>query len=301
MESKVAEIIDGVSIAQQVRNEIKEKVVKLKEKFNTVPKLSVILVGARKDSETYVRMKERAAAEVGIEFQLVKFEEDAKEEVVIETINKLNTDESVSGIIVQLPLPQHMNEKKVAGSVIYTKDVDGFHVENMGALALKGWEPAFVACTPRGVMEMLKRSNISVEGKKAVVIGRSNIVGIPISLLLLNANATVSICHSRSQNIEEEVRSGDIVIAAVGRANFVKGSWIKPGAIVIDVGINPVEDKSLKSGYRLVGDVCFDEVKLVAGKITKVPGGVGPMTVATLLLSTLEGYEKALKNKGFDF
>ena len=238
-------------------------------------------------------MKEKASTEVGIDFQLIKFDVNEKEETIIECIKKLNKDDSVSGIIVQLPLPEHMNEKKVASTVVYTKDVDGFHVENMGALALKGWEPAFVACTPRGVMELLKRSNISVEGKKAVVIGRSNIVGIPISLLLLHANATVCICHSRTHNLEEEVKSADIVIAAVGKANFVRGNWIKPGAIVIDVGINTVDDKNTKSGYRLVGDVCFDEAKLVAGKITKVPGGVGPMTVATLLLSTLEGFERS--------
>ena len=296
MESGEAQIIDGNSIAKEIRKEIKERVAQLKEKTSKVPKLAVVLVGERKDSATYVRMKGKAAEEVGIEFSLEKFAENATEKEVITKVEALNNDDSVSGIIVQLPLPSHMDEKRVASTVKYTKDVDGFHVENMGALALKGWEPSFVACTPRGCMELLRRSGIDVEGKKAVVLGRSNIVGVPMSLLLLKANATVTICHSKTEGLEEEVGRADIVVAALGKPNFVRGAWLKKGAVVIDVGINPVDDKSLKSGYRLVGDVCFEEAKKVASKITPVPGGVGPMTVACLLKATLEGFERSHQN-----
>ena len=205
------------------------------------------------------------------------------------TISQLNEDAKVHGILVQLPLPEHISEAEVLKKIAVEKDVDGFSVTNIGNLCLRGGDPPLaIACTPAGCMELLRRSNVEVSGKDAVVLGRSNIVGMPIANLLQQSNATVTVCHSRTQNVEEHIRRADILIAAIGKPHFVKGSWIKPGATIIDVGINSVPDASRKRGYRLVGDVDFAAAVSVAGKITPVPGGVGPMTIAMLLKNTLE-------------
>ncbi|KAL6069880.1 methenyltetrahydrofolate cyclohydrolase [Balamuthia mandrillaris] len=287
-------IIDGNATAKTIREEVKEAVQALKEKTGKVPGLGVILVGGRTDSATYVRMKQKAAEEVGMHFVMKHLPEDISEEDLIKEVHSLNQDDSVHGYLVQLPLPSHINEKRVLHEVSQDKDVDGFHPLNMGQLALKGHTPRFIPCTPKGCMELLKRYNIPLEGKKAVVLGRSNIVGVPMALLLMHANATVTVCHSRTKDIAAECRQADILVAAIGQTEFVKEDWVKEGAVVIDVGINSKPDSSRKSGYRLVGDVEFEGVKRRAGAITPVPGGVGPMTVAMLLQGTLESAQRTL-------
>ncbi|CAN6460776.1 unnamed protein product [Victoria cruziana] len=241
-------------------------------------------------------MKKKACAEVGIKSFGVDLPEDVSEEELIEKIHEFNSNPDVHGILVQLPLPRHINEEKVLAEISIDKDVDGFHPLNIGKLAMKGREPLFLPCTPKGCLELLSRSGIPIKSKRAVVVGRSNIVGLPVSLMLLKADATVTIVHSRTQDPESIVREADIVIAAAGQAMMIKGDWLKPGAAVIDVGTNAVDDPSRKSGYRLVGDVDFDEAKKVAGWLTPVPGGVGPMTVAMLLKNTLEGAIRKIKN-----
>ncbi len=198
------------------------------------------------------------------------------------------------GILVQLPLPAHIDEEATLAAVSIDKDIDGFHPINIGRLSMKRREPQFVPCTPKGCIELLNRTGVTIEGKQAVVLGRSNIVGLPVAMLLLHRNATVTICHSRTKNLAEVVRGADILVAAVGRAEMVKGDWLKPGAVVIDVGVNAVDDPSAKKGYRLVGDVAFDEAVAVASKITPVPGGVGPMTIAMLLRNTLDGARRSI-------
>jgi len=203
----------------------------------------------------------------------------------------------VHGILVQLPLPKHMDEEKILAAISIEKDVDGFHPENIGKLAMKGHEPLFVPCTPKGCIELLKRSGVDPSGKNAVVVGRSNIVGMPAAMLLMGANATVTVVHSKTQNPKKICREADIIVAACGSAEMVKRDWVKPGAVVIDVGTNGVEDKTKKSGYRLVGDVDYENVRKVASKITPVPGGVGPMTIAMLLSNTLASGKRALENK----
>jgi methylenetetrahydrofolate dehydrogenase (NADP+) / methenyltetrahydrofolate cyclohydrolase len=220
---------------------------------------------------------------------------NAKEEEIEKLIHELNADPHINGILVELPLPAGLDEERVLNAVSIEKDVDGFHPLNIGRLAQKGRDPLFLPCTPAGVMYLLAKEMPSMEGINAVVLGRSNIVGMPVAMLLLRTNATVTICHSHSRDLREIVRSADVLVAAVGKPQMVRGDWVKPGAIVIDVGINRVEDPSRKSGYRLDGDVAFDEVKEVAGSITPVPGGVGPMTTAMLLSNTLRAYKLADK------
>ncbi|KAF8392599.1 hypothetical protein HHK36_022945 [Tetracentron sinense] len=256
---------------------------------NGVPGLAVVIIGNRKDSQSYVSMKRKACAEVGIKSFDIDLPEQVSEAEVISRVHELNAQPDVHGILVQLPLPKHINEEKVLSEISIEKDVDGFHPLNIGKLAMKGREPLFLPCTPKGCLELLSRSGISIKGKKAVVVGRSNIVGLPVALLLLKADATVSIVHSHTRDPETIIREADIVIAAAGQAMMIKGDWIKPGAAVIDVGTNAVDDPKRKSGYRLVGDVDFHEVFKVAGWVTPVPGGVGPMTVAMLLRNTLDG------------
>ncbi|CAI0442588.1 unnamed protein product [Linum tenue] len=213
--------------------------------------------------------------------------EDSAEAEVLKHIAAFNDDPAVHGILVQLPLPKHMNEENVLNAVSIEKDVDGFHPLNIGRLAMRGRDPLFVPCTPKGCIELLRRSGVQISGKRAVVIGRSNIVGMPAALLLQREDATVTIVHSRTKNPEEIVKQADIVVSAVGQSNMVRGSWLKPGAVVIDVGINAVEDASCSRGYKLVGDVCYEEASKVASAVTPVPGGVGPMTIAMLLSNTL--------------
>ncbi|CAM0957777.1 unnamed protein product [Alopecurus aequalis] len=290
----MAQIIDGKAIAAEIRREIAADVAELSSVHNIVPGLAVVIVGSRKDSQTYVQMKRKACAEVGICSVDVDLPEDISEAALVAEVHRLNADPAVHGILVQLPLPKNINEENILNEISIEKDVDGFHPLNIGKLAMKGRDPLFLPCTPKGCMELLSRSGVTVKGKHAVVVGRSNIVGLPVSLLLLKADATVSIVHSRTPNPEIIVRQADIVIAAAGQAMMIKGDWIKPGAAVIDVGTNSIDDPTRKSGYRLVGDVDFAEASKVAGHLTPVPGGVGPMTVAMLLKNTVGGAKRGI-------
>lgn len=292
-ERTAAAIIDGKLIAQNIKQELAGEIASLKSKTGKVPGLAVILVGSRKDSETYVRSKKKGCKEVGIESFERVLPENASEEEVLQIVKEFNEDPSVHGILVQLPLPKHMDQERVLGAISAEKDVDGFHPLNIGKLAMQGRTPLFVSCTPRGCIELLLRSNIDIKGKHAVVIGRSNIVGTPVAMLLQRHQATVTVVHSYTPNPAEVTQRADIVIAAVGVAHLVRGDWIKPGAVVIDVGINAVEDPSTKKGYRLLGDVCFKEASMKASAITPVPGGVGPMTIAMLLSNTLDSAKRA--------
>ncbi|KAF9672636.1 hypothetical protein SADUNF_Sadunf11G0063300 [Salix dunnii] len=289
-----ATVIDGKLIAQTIRSEIAEEVRQLSEKYGKVPGLAVVIVGNRKDSQSYVAMKRKACAEVGIRSFDMNLPEQISEDELVSKVHELNANPDVHGILVQLPLPKHINEEKVLSEISLAKDVDGFHPLNIGKLAMKDREPLFQPCTPKGCLELLHRSGISIKGKRAVVVGRSNIVGLPVSLLLLKADATVTVVHSRSNDQENIIREADIIIAAAGQPMMIKGSWIKPGAAVIDVGTNAIDDPSRKSGYRLVGDVDFEEACKIAGCITPVPGGVGPMTVAMLLKNTLDGAKRVI-------
>ncbi|KAJ0092320.1 hypothetical protein Patl1_26639 [Pistacia atlantica] len=294
-----ATIIDGKAVAQTIRSEIAAEVRLLSEKYGKVPGLAVVIVECRKDSQSYVSMKRKACAEVGIKSFDIDLPEQVSEAELIAKVHELNVMPDVHGILVQLPLPQHINEEKVLSEISLEKDVDGFHPLNIGKLAMKGREPLFLPCTPKaiysGCLELLSRSGISTKGKKAVVVGRSNIVGLPVSLLLLKADATVTVVHSHTQDPEKVIREADIIIAAAGQAMMIKGSWIKPGAAVIDVGTNAIDDPTKKAGYRLVGDVDYKEACEVAGWITPVPGGVGPMTVAMLLKNTLDGAKRVIE------
>uniref|UniRef100_A0A7N0UX08 Methenyltetrahydrofolate cyclohydrolase n=1 Tax=Kalanchoe fedtschenkoi TaxID=63787 RepID=A0A7N0UX08_KALFE len=282
-----AKVIDGKAVAKKIREEIGAEIARMKSETGVVPGLAVILVGDRKDSATYVRNKKKACETVGIKSFEVCLPEDSAEQEVLKHISEFNDDPSVHGILVQLPLPSHMNEQHILNAVSIEKDVDGFHPLNIGRLAMRGREPLFVPCTPKGCIELLHRYNVEIKGKRAVVVGRSNIVGMPAALLLQREDATISIVHSRTRNPEEIIKQADIIIAAVGQPNMVRGTWIRPGAVIIDVGINPVEDAKSPKGYRLVGDVCYEEASKVASAITPVPGGVGPMTIAMLLSNTL--------------
>jgi 5,10-methylene-tetrahydrofolate dehydrogenase/methenyl tetrahydrofolate cyclohydrolase len=286
-----AMIIDGKKIAAQIREEIKTRVQKRKNEGRPVPGLAAVLVGEDPASQVYVRSKRRACEEAGINSFGHELPADVSQETLEQVINDLNANPEVHGILVQLPLPHGLDEEHTLNTVSLEKDVDGFHPVNIGRLAQKGREPFFIPCTPAGVIHLLKDSLPTLEGLNAVVLGRSNIVGMPVALLLVRENATVTICHSRTTDLEDLVRSADILVAAIGKPEFVRGNWIKPGAVVIDVGINRVEDPSKEKGYRLTGDVAFDEALEVAGAITPVPGGVGPMTIAMLLKNTLRAAE----------
>jgi 5,10-methylene-tetrahydrofolate dehydrogenase/methenyl tetrahydrofolate cyclohydrolase len=248
-------------------------------------------VGENPASQSYVKSKQKACAEVGINSFGYDLPAATSQKELEDLVKKLNADARVNGILVQLPLPAGLDEEAVLRAISIEKDVDGFHPINIGRLAQKGRDPLFVPCTPTGVMYMLEQNLPTLEGVNAVVLGRSNIVGMPVALLLVRANATVTICHSRSKNLKDICRAADVLVAAVGRPEMVRADWVKPGAVVIDVGINRVEDASRPRGYRMVGDVAFDEVKEVAGALTPVPGGVGPMTIAMLLRNTLRGAE----------
>ncbi|MFW6021928.1 MAG: bifunctional methylenetetrahydrofolate dehydrogenase/methenyltetrahydrofolate cyclohydrolase FolD [Halanaerobiaceae bacterium] len=277
----MSNIIDGKATAANIRKELKEEVKKL-EKEGRVPGLTVVLVGDDSASHTYVKFKEKAAREMGIVSNIIRAKSDIGEDELLKIIDDLNKTKSVDGILVQLPLPDHIDEKVIIEAIDPGKDVDGFHPINTGRL-FSGQKDIlrFEACTPMGIIELLERENIDIEGKNAVVVGRSNIVGKPIAHLLLDKNATVTICHSRTKDLFFETSRADIVIAAVGRPEFIKGSMIKDGAVVIDVGINRVNDK-------LVGDVEFSSAAEKASFITPVPGGVGPMTIAMLMKNTIK-------------
>lgn len=303
--SSADNIIDGKVIAETIRGEIKEECAALLQSSGVTPGLAVVLVGNRTDSATYVRMKIKACEEVGIHSFKFDFPSDVTEADLIAKVAELNADPAVHGILVQLPLPGHIHEQKVLDTILPDKDVDGLHPLNLAQLAHTNTHgssrkfdlktlPYHAACTPQGCIELIERSGTVIEGKEAVVIGRSNIVGIPVFLLLMQKNATVTVIHSRTKDASAVCKRADIVVAAVGRAEMVKPDWIKPGAVVIDVGINSVDDPTSKKGYRLVGDVDFAGCKAVAGKITPVPGGVGPMTIAMLLRNTLQGAKRGL-------
>jgi len=282
------ERIDGKAISQTVRDEVKQATSDLLLTHGVTPGLAVVMVGSRKDSATYVRNKKKAAAEVNFHTVDVDLEESTTQEELLKELDKLNDDPKVHGILIQLPLPKHIDESFVLKQIKVEKDADGFSAMNIGNLCLKGGDPPLaVPCTPAGIIELLQRSDVELSGKTAVVIGRSNIVGMPVSQILQSCDCTVTVCHSRTKNMEDIVKTADIVIAAIGKAHYVKGHWLKPGCVVIDVGINALDDASKKAGYRLVGDVDFDAAKHVASKITPVPGGVGPMTIAMLLKNTL--------------
>lgn len=290
-----AQLIDGKLIAQQVREEVAAEVAKRTAAGKKQPVLATVLVGDRPDSAAYVASKGKACMELGMGSVSEHLPADATQEQVEAVVRKLNADAGVSGILVQLPMPSHIDEERVLSLISIEKDVDGFSPLNIGRLAQKGRDPLFVPCTPYGCIYLLERSGVKIEGANAVVLGRSNIVGMPAALLLIGKNATVTVCHSRTKDIAGTVRQADILIAAIGKTEFVRGDWIKPGAAVIDVGINAIPDATKKSGQRLVGDVNFAEAKEVAGFITPVPGGVGPMTIAMLMKNTLRAAE--IQNK----
>jgi len=280
-------IINGTAIAKEIREKAAEDTAALVADGYAPPGLATVLVGANPASEVYVGMKQRTCARLGIESFGRTLPLDASQEDVENVVKELNADPLVNGILVQLPLPKHLDEESVLRTISERKDIDGFHPLNIGRLAQKGREPLFVPCTPDGCMYLLEKTGVEFEGANAVVLGRSNIVGMPAALLLVKRNATVTICHSRTKNLPEVCRSADILIAAVGRVEMVKKDWVKPGAAVIDVGTHRIDDPSKEKGYYLTGDVAFDEVKEVAGAISPSPGGVGPMTIAMLMRNTV--------------
>ena len=288
-----AKLIDGKQIAAEIRSEVKAAVSARQEQGLPVPGLATVLVGDDPASKVYVRNKQKACAEVGIASFGYNLPAEASQQEVEDLVSQLNADPTINGILVQLPLPRHLNDEAVLSAIDLNKDVDGFHPVNIGKLAQKGREPLFVPCTPAGIMVLLEKAGAKLEGANAVVLGRSNIVGMPVALLLVRANATVTICHSKTHDLPTITRQADVLITAIGKAEMVRGDWVKPGAYVIDVGINRIEDPSAPKGSRLVGDVAFEEVREVASAITPVPGGVGPMTIAMLLRNTLHARELA--------
>ena len=285
--TRMAQIIDGKAISRQVREEIAAEVVKFKEKYNCAPGLAVVIVGNDPASQVYVRNKKRGCEEVGFYSESYELDESTTQEELIALIERLNNDEKIHGILVQLPLPKHLNETEVLLKIKPEKDVDAFHPYNVGKIMIGNHD--LLPCTPAGVMVLLEKSGIDVTGKKCVVIGRSNIVGKPMAMLLLHANGTVTICHSKTKDLADICREADILVASIGKPEFVKGDMVKEGAVVVDVGINRLE-----SG-KLVGDVAFSEVEPKASYITPVPGGVGPMTITMLLKNTLTAANIALK------
>ncbi|MBP3326425.1 MAG: bifunctional methylenetetrahydrofolate dehydrogenase/methenyltetrahydrofolate cyclohydrolase FolD [Coprococcus sp.] len=275
----MAELIDGKVISKQIKDELKEKVAALKEQGTEIC-LAVIQVGCDPASSVYVGNKKKACAYIGIRSESYELPEETTEEELLALIDKLNSDDKVNGILVQLPVPKHINEDKIIKAISPKKDVDGFHPMSVGALSIG--QPGFVSCTPAGVIQLIKRSGISIEGKECVVIGRSNIVGKPMSMLLLRENGTVTTCHSRTKNIKEVCKRADILVVAIGKPKMIDASYVKEGATVIDVGIHRDENN------KLCGDVDFDSVEPIAGAITPVPGGVGPMTIAMLMNNCVE-------------
>jgi len=304
----IATLIDGKQIANGVLKEVRSGVEDLKRVCGQTPGLGMVLVGSRPDSETYVRRKGEAAKKVGVRSIQRNLPESVSQQEVLQVVEELNSSKDVDGVLVQLPLPPQCDQAEILHSISVTKDVDGFHPMNVGNLARSGEElrqhkqkfdplrARNVPCTPLGVAVLLDRSGVDVSGKRAVVLGRSNLVGLPLSLILTHRDATVTLCHSHTPNLEEVCREADILVAAMGKAEMVKGSWIKPGATVVDVGINFGNDPSHKTGKRMCGDVDFEAAKRVAGLLTPVPGGVGPMTVAMLLVNTLNNAKTRLES-----
>ncbi len=289
-------ILDGKQTSAALKEEIKAEVVKFKAGGGKIPHLAVILVGHDGGSETYVASKVKACEYVGFKSSLIRYEDDVTEATLFEKIKELNNDADVDGFIVQLPLPKHINEQKIIEAIDYRKDVDGFHPINAGRLMLG--LPAFIPATPMGIMTMLKRYKVPTDGKHCVVIGRSHIVGRPMSVLMSNksnpGNSTVTLCHSHTPNLKELTLQADIIIAALGKPEFLKGDMVKDGVVVIDVGVTRLPSDKTKSGWKLYGDVAFDEVAPKSSYITPVPGGVGPMTIASLLQNTLLSAKNAI-------
>jgi methylenetetrahydrofolate dehydrogenase (NADP+)/methenyltetrahydrofolate cyclohydrolase len=283
------QLLDGLALSKTIKSEIKQIVSDRVDQGLKRPHLAAVLIGENGASVTYVNAKVKSCEEVGFDSTLVQLNEDCSEEEVLQTIRSLNENDTVDGYIIQLPLPKHINEKKVLMAVSPSKDVDGFHPESVGKMMLN--LPTFLPATPMGIITLLERNNIQTSGKHAVVLGRSHIVGLPVSILLQRnhpfGNCTVTLCHSKTKNIEEICQSADIIIAAIGQPEFLKGNMVKEGAVVIDVGITRLADASKKSGFRLLGDVAFDEVAPKCSFITPVPGGVGPMTIVSLMQNTL--------------
>lgn len=283
------QLLDGLALSKTIKSEIKQTLSDRVEQGFKRPHLAAVLIGENGASVTYVNAKVKSCEEVGFDSTLVQLNEDCSEEEVLQTIRALNENDTIDGYIIQLPLPKHINEKKVLMAVAPNKDVDGFHPESVGKMMLN--LPTFLPATPMGIITLLERNNIQTSGKHAVVLGRSHIVGLPVSVLLQRnhayGNCTVTLCHSKTKNIEEICQSADIIIAAIGQPEFLKGNMVKEGAVVVDVGITRVVDASKKSGFRLLGDVAFDEVASKCSFITPVPGGVGPMTIVSLMQNTL--------------
>lgn len=286
----MTKIIDGKAISEQIKGEVAAEVAQLVAAGKQPPGLAVVLVGENKASQVYVSMKKKACEKAGIYSREIRLDADVDMPTLLQTIDSLNHDAQIHGILVQLPLPSHLDEQAVLNHIDPKKDVDGFHPINVGNLSLK--LDGFVPCTPLGVMEMLRRNGIETAGKNALVLGRSNIVGKPMAMLLTNAHATVTVAHSKTRELPEQIGRADILVAAIGRPEFVKGAWVKEGAVVIDVGINSIDDASSERGYRLVGDVEYEPALARAAHITPVPGGVGPMTIAMLLANTLKAKKK---------
>lgn len=290
-----AKIISGEAVACKIRERVAAGVKEMVRKYGFPPRLATVLVGDDPASHQYVRMKQNKSKKVGIESSGHILPAETGQKEVEKLVKELGADPEIHGILVQLPLPAHLDEDAVLSAIPLHKDVDGFHPINIGRLAMKGRRPLFVPATPAGVIRLLEEAGAEFEGAEAVVLGRSNIVGMPTALLLIHKNATVTICHSRTRDLPATCRRADILVVAVGRPQMVKADWVKPGAFVIDVGSNRVEDSTSEKGYRWVGDVDFDEVKEVAGAITPSPGGVGPMTIAGLLENTLRAAELAAR------
>lgn len=284
------QIIDGKAIAEQIKQEIAAEVAERIARGEKRPHLAAILVGHDGGSETYVANKVKACEVCGFKSTLIRYENDITEETLLAKIAELNADDDVDGFIVQLPLPKHIDEQHIIEAIDPRKDVDGFHPQNVGRMAIG--LPCFVSATPNGILELFRRYNIETSGKKCVVLGRSNIVGKPMATLMMQktnpGDATVTVCHSHSKNLVEECRQADIIIAALGQPNFVKADMVKEGAVIIDVGTTRVPDATKKSGFKLTGDVKFDEVAPKCSYITPVPGGVGPMTICSLMMNTLK-------------
>ena len=290
-----ATIIDGRPVAQRIQKEIKSAVEDFQAKTGAVPGLGVVLVGDDPASAMYVRMKRRACERTGLRSEARILSDASTQAEVEDAVRVFNAAPNIHGILVQLPLPAHIDEEAALNRISLAKDVDGIHPMNLGRLGMRGREPTFTPATPTGVMRLIEETGEAIEGKGAVVIGRSNIVGLPVALMLTKANATVTLCHSRSRDLPGTVRRADIVVAAVGRAEYVKGDWLKPGTIVIDVGSNSLPDPTSERGYRYVGDVEFESAQAIAGYISKVPGGVGPMTITMLLSNTLKAARRSLE------
>jgi methylenetetrahydrofolate dehydrogenase (NADP+)/methenyltetrahydrofolate cyclohydrolase len=291
-------IIDGNEIANEIRDELRKRIAELRSK-GVIPGLTVVLVGEDPASQVYVRMKGKSCEELGLYSETIRLPADHKEDDLLKLIDDLNANPRIHGILIQLPLPDHINETKILDRISPDKDVDGFHPVNVGRMLIG--DPGFLPCTPHGVQELLVRSGNSPEGKHVVVVGRSNIVGKPVAAILMQkkkgANATVTVCHSRTKDLPSITRQGDIVIAAMGVPQFIKADMVKDGAVVIDVGVNRVDDPSAKKGYRLVGDVDFEAVKEKAAAITPVPGGVGPMTIVMLMKNTVISAERTTEHQ----